>query len=189
MRRYRLTENRLRNIIREAIKEQFGRTKDNDWDGWEDEEQQERKSWVPGARLGDLPSNHPERQRYNDWAKMAHRPKTNESRLRGMIREDIKSIFSGFSKNKGVDNQPTPENPQDDIPKGYYIYAPKELQWLYDNQDGLSEFQQDVLRAAMWVRAMRAGYHGYTKEWHCIGFKNGQLYYYDKNNNMRKIGT
>lgn len=94
MRRYRLTENRLRNIIREAIKEQFGRTKDNDWDGWEDdEEKQERKSWVPGARLGDLPSNHPERQRYNNWAKMAHRPKTNESKIRGMIREAISDIL------------------------------------------------------------------------------------------------
>ena len=57
MRRYRLTENRLRNIIREAIKEQFGRTKDN------------------------------------NWAKMAHRPKTNESKIRGMIREAISDIL------------------------------------------------------------------------------------------------
>lgn len=111
----------------------------------------------------------------------------NESRLRGMIREDIKSIFSRFSKNKGVDDQPTPENPQDDIPKGRHIYAPKELQWLYDNQDGLSKFQQDVLTAAMWVRAMRAGYHGYTKEWHCIAVDNGRLYYFDKNNEMKKV--
>ena len=68
-----------------------------------------------------------------------------------------------------------------------HIFSEKELQWFYDNQYKLDAFQRRVLNAAMWVRAMRANYHGYARRWFNIVSMNGNLYYYDKDGQMRQV--
>jgi len=68
-----------------------------------------------------------------------------------------------------------------------HIFSEKEMQWLYDNQDKLSPIQQKVLNAGMWVRARRANYHGYDKKWPNIVVKNGEMFYYENNGNLKKI--
>lgn len=192
MARYRLTESRLRRMIREAIQDaleepfypmdnseeiDYRLDQHNLATQWTPAELQNRDMAMSKYLNGDVDPDYVG----GAWDAIH----TNENRLRKMIREDIKSIFS---KNGNNGNQPTPSNVQNNTPQDH-IYSSKELQWLYDNQDELNSIQQDVLRAAMWARAMYAGYHGYSKQWQCIAVKNGELYYYDKNNNMRKIGT
>jgi hypothetical protein len=63
------------------------------------------------------------------------------------------------------------------------------MQWLYDNQDDLSPIERKVLRAGMWVRAMKANYHGYAKDWPNIILKDGETFYYAKDGRVRKVGT
>ena len=67
-----------------------------------------------------------------------------------------------------------------------HIYSEKEMKWLYDNQNGLSPLQQKVLNAGMWVRARRANYHGYAKEWPNIAVINGEIFYYE-NGKLERI--
>lgn len=90
-------------------------------------------------------------------------------------------IFDFFKKKE----EPEITKKEDETPKGH-IYSVKELQWLYDNQKELNDFQRKVLNAAMWVRARKANYHGYTKEWHNIAVKGGKLYYYE-GSELRRI--
>ena len=68
-----------------------------------------------------------------------------------------------------------------------HIYSEKEMKWLYDNQDGLSPLQQKVLNAGMWVRAMQANYHGYAERWPNIKVQNGEIFYYDRNGEMKRV--
>ena len=56
----------------------------------------------------------------------------------------------------------------------------------YDNQGELSPIEQKVLNAGMWVRARRANYHGYAKEWPNIAVRNGEIFYFD-NGELKKI--
>ena len=39
----------------------------------------------------------------------------------------------------------------------------------------------------MWVRAMQANYHGYAEKWPNIAVKNGSVYYYGKDGQLKKI--
>jgi len=68
-----------------------------------------------------------------------------------------------------------------------HIYSEKEMKWLYDNQDGLSPLQAKVLNAGMWVRAMQANYHGYAERWPNIKVQNGEIFYYDRNGEMKRV--
>ena len=77
------------------------------------------------------------------------------------------------------------DNILNDEPKDH-IYSENEMKWLYDNQDGLSPLEQKVLKAGMWVRAWKANYHGYVKEWPNIAVRNGDVFYFD-NGNLKKI--
>ena len=67
-----------------------------------------------------------------------------------------------------------------------HTYSEKEMKWLYDNQGELSPIEQKVLNAGMWVRARRANYHGYAKEWPNIAVINGEIFYYE-NGKLEKI--
>ena len=67
-----------------------------------------------------------------------------------------------------------------------HVYSEKEMKWLYDNQDGLTPLEQKVLKAGMWVRARKANYHGYAKEWPNIAVRNGEVFYFD-NGELKKI--
>ena len=67
-----------------------------------------------------------------------------------------------------------------------HTYSEKEMKWLYDNQGELSPIEQKVLNAGMWVRARRANYHGYAKEWPNIAVRNGEVFYFD-NGELKKI--
>ena len=69
-----------------------------------------------------------------------------------------------------------------------HTYSEKEMKWLYNNQDKLSPIQQKVLNAGMWVRARKANYHGYVKEWPNIVVRNGEIFYFE-NGNLRKVST
>lgn len=113
-----------------------------------------------------------------------------ESELKQMISDSIRDIISegvfDIFKKKG--QNPTQEQPNDEenaVPENH-IYSAKELQWLYDNQDKINDFQRKVLSRAMWVRAMRANYHGYHKNWFNICVKNGEIYYWKKNGELDK---
>lgn len=68
-----------------------------------------------------------------------------------------------------------------------HIYSEKEMQWLYDNQGNLTPIQQKVLNGGMWVRAMQANYHGYAEKWPNIAVKNGSVYYYGKDGQLKKV--
>lgn len=113
-----------------------------------------------------------------------------ESDLHRIVKESVnrilvnEGIFDFFRKKK----EPEITKKEDEVPKDH-IYSVKELQWLYDNQRELNDFQRKVLNAAMWVRARMANYHGYTKEWPNIFLKNGETYYYRNNGELRKTGT
>lgn len=76
---------------------------------------------------------------------------------------------------------------KEEIDQENHIYSEKEMKWLYDNQDGLSPLQQKVLNAGMWVRAMQANYHGYAKRWPNIKVQNGEIFYYDRNGEMKRV--
>lgn len=76
---------------------------------------------------------------------------------------------------------------KEEIDQENHIYSEKEMKWLYDNQDGLSPLQQKVLNAGMWVRAMQANYHGYAKRWPNIKVENGEIFYYDRNGEMKRV--
>ena len=67
-----------------------------------------------------------------------------------------------------------------------HTYSEKEMKWLYDNQGELSPIEQKVLNAGMWVRARKANYHGYVKEWPNIAVINGEIFYYE-NGKLEKI--
>lgn len=67
-----------------------------------------------------------------------------------------------------------------------HTYSEKEMKWLYDNQGELSPIEQKVLNAGMWVRARKANYHGYAKEWPNIAVINGEVFYFD-NGELKKI--
>ena len=67
-----------------------------------------------------------------------------------------------------------------------HTYSEREMKWLYDNQGELSPIEQKVLNAGMWVRARRANYHGYAKEWPNIVVINGEIFYYE-NGKLEKI--
>ena len=68
-----------------------------------------------------------------------------------------------------------------------HIYSEKEMKWLYDNQDGLSPIEEKVLNAGTWVRARKANYHGYDKKWPNIVIKNGEMFYYENNGELKRI--
>lgn len=104
-----------------------------------------------------------------------------ENDLHRIIAESVDSIltegfFDKFKKTSEPEVEPEIEN---EMPKDH-IYSAKELQYLYDNQNDLNDIERKVLGAAMWLRAMLAGYHGYTKEWHNIALRGGETYYYYK---------
>ena len=68
-----------------------------------------------------------------------------------------------------------------------HIYSEKEMKWLYDNQGELTPLQQKVLNAGMWVRAMQANYHGYAKRWPNIKVENGEIFYFDRDGEIRRV--
>jgi hypothetical protein len=68
-----------------------------------------------------------------------------------------------------------------------HTYSEKEMEWLYNNQNNLTPIQQSVLNAGMWVRAMKANYHGYDKRWPNIVVKNNEIFYFGKNGELKKI--
>ena len=70
---------------------------------------------------------------------------------------------------------------------GDHTYSEKEMQWLYNNQDKLTPMQEKVLNAGMWVRAMKANYHGYDKSWPNIVVKNNEIFYFAKNGELNRI--
>lgn len=67
-----------------------------------------------------------------------------------------------------------------------HTYSEKEMKWLYDNQGELTPLERKVLNAGMWVRARKANYHGYAKEWPNIAVRNGEVFYFD-NGELKKI--
>lgn len=98
----------------------------------------------------------------------------NESRLRGIVEKAIARVL-----NEGVE------------PAAYddanHTYTEKEMQWLYDNQDGLSDIQRKVLNAGMWWRARMANYNGYVEQWPNIVTKDGAVFYYDDNGSLKQL--
>lgn len=113
-----------------------------------------------------------------------------ESDLHKIVKESVHKILvnegllSGFfSKKREIPSPHVEEEPQD------HVYSVKEMQWLYDNQDDLSPIERKVLRAGMWVRAMKANYHGYAKDWPNIILKDGETFYHAKDGRIRKVGT
>ena len=92
--------------------------------------------------------------------------KLTESDLHRIIKEAVDSVLDGDVKN--------------------HTYSEREMKWLYDNQGELSPIEQKVLNAGMWVRARRANYHGYAKEWPNIAVINGEIFYYE-NGKLEKI--
>ena len=113
-----------------------------------------------------------------------------ESDLHKIVKESVHKILvnegllSGFfSKKKEIQSPHVEEEPQD------HVYSVKEMQWLYDNQNDLSPIEREVLKAGMWVRAMKANYHGYAKDWPNIILKDGKTFYRTKDGRIRKVGT
>lgn len=100
-----------------------------------------------------------------------------EEDLHKIVKESINNVmaegfFDIFRK------KPSPEPEKKEEPVQDHVYSAKEMQWLYDNQKDLTPIQQKALKAGMWVRAMKANYHGYAKEWPNIVVKDGEVYYY-----------
>ena len=113
-----------------------------------------------------------------------------ENDLHKIVKESVckilvnEGLLSGlFGKKKEISSPQVEEEPQ------YHVYSEKEMQWLYDNQDDLSPIERKVLKAGMWVRAMKANYHGYAKDWPNIILKDGETFYYAKDGKIRKVGT
>ena len=113
-----------------------------------------------------------------------------ESDLHKIVKESVckilvnEGLLSGlFGKKKETQNPKVEEEPQN------HVYSEKGMQWLYDNQDDLSPIERKVLKAGMWVRAMKANYHGYAKDWPNIILKDGETFYYAKDGRVRKVGT
>ena len=113
-----------------------------------------------------------------------------ESDLHKIVKESVckilvnEGLLSGlFGKKKEI------SSPQDEEESQDHVYSEKEMQWLYDNQNDLSPIERKVLRAGMWVRAMKANYHGYAKDWPNIILKDGETFYYAKDGRVRKVGT
>jgi len=92
-----------------------------------------------------------------------------ESDIHRIVKESVKKIL------------------REEFDQENHIYSEKEMKWLYDNQDGLSPLQQKVLNAGMWVRAMQANYHGYAERWPNIKVQNGEIFYYDRNGEMKRV--
>ena len=103
--------------------------------------------------------------------------------LYGRRRIGKTSLIKEFGKSK---NMPEPTIEKENKPKDH-IYTEKEMQWLYDNQDKLDQFQEKVLNAGMWVRAMHANYHGYAKRWPNISVENGEIFYYGNNGELKRV--
>lgn len=97
-----------------------------------------------------------------------------ENDLHRIVKESVDMVMANLNKGKNDKLEPEIE---DEVPKDH-IYSVKELQWLYNNQNGLNDIERKVLDAAMWVRARMANYHGYTKEWYNIALKDGKTYWY-----------
>ena len=95
-----------------------------------------------------------------------------ENDLHIIVRETVNKILKESEEGKESQN---------------HIYSEKEMKWLYDNQNALNPLQQKVLKAGMWVRAMQANYHGYAKRWPNIKVENGEIFYYDKNGEMKRV--
>ena len=113
-----------------------------------------------------------------------------ESDLHKIVKESVckilvnEGLLNGlFGKKKETQNPQVEEEPQN------HVYSEKEMQWLYDNQDDLSPIEKKVLKAGMWVRAMKANYHGYAKDWSNIILKDGETFYYANDGRARKVGT
>ena len=98
---------------------------------------------------------------------MKKRIRLTESDLRNLVKESICSILQEM--------------------EGNHIYSERELQELYDNQDGLSDEERKVLNAAMWIRAMRNNYHGYASRWFNIAVRDGRIYYFGNNGEMKEV--
>lgn len=104
-----------------------------------------------------------------------------ESVKRVLVTEGLFDRMFGKSKNMPESTIEKENKPQD------HIYTEKEMQWLYDNQDKLDRFQEKVLNAGMWVRAMHANYHGYAKRWPNISVENGEIFYYGNNGELKRV--
>lgn len=107
-----------------------------------------------------------------------------ENDLHRIVKESVNTIlkegfFDKFSKSE-------PKVEVEDEPQDH-TYSEKEMKWLYDNQGGLDQLQQKVLRAGMWVRAMQANYHGYAERWPNIAVKNGEIFYYGNNGELKRV--
>lgn len=92
-----------------------------------------------------------------------------ESDLHRIIREAVEKVLS--------------DETQD------HTYSERELQQLYDNQNNLTPLEYKVLNGAMWVRARQANYHGYAKRWPNIVVRNGDIFYYESDGKLRKVGS
>ncbi len=110
-----------------------------------------------------------------------------ESDLHSIVKESVHRILANegwlFGKKSKKPNELVDKKPQK------HIYSEKEMQDLYDNQDRLSPLEKKVLDGGMWVRAMQANYNGYTKRWPNIILDNGEIFYYNRDGKIRKVGT
>ena len=106
-----------------------------------------------------------------------------ESKLRQLITKSVKmalneGIFDFFRKRKESPREEEPNKQQ--FPQDNDIFSGRDMQYLYDNQNSLTPIEREVLNVGMWERAMRAGYHGYAKDWPNIMIKDGEVYYFDQ---------
>lgn len=110
-----------------------------------------------------------------------------ENDIHRIVCETVNNILEeGFFDKSKKKSEPEVRPEIENEPPQNHIYSVKELQWLYDNQNSINDFERNILSAAMWLRAMKANYHGYTKEWHNIILRDGETYYYDNNGKLRK---
>ena len=100
--------------------------------------------------------------------------KLNESQLRGIVEKAVAQILNESMEPAAYDD-------------ANHTYSAKEMRWLYDNQEGLSDIQRKVLNAGMWWRAWKANYNGYVEQWPNIVTKDGAVFYYDDNGSLKQL--